>query len=268
MKELLDQIKKVLPDFNLAKIERIKNEIRKELEGNPPQIALIGETGVGKTTTINAVFNQGLEISHTVPCTKKPKEVDVPVEEYIGTKGAIKIMDMPGLSEDLETDKKHKEVYLEVLPKCDVAVWILKADVRTMTQIQIYLTDVVVKAMKGYDRIVIGLNQVDIIQPGKWNKEANIPSREQESSINTRIDDISKKIQQVCNIPKERIIPYSALKRYRLDALFRGMMDACPHTRAWVLYDRQAIAEFVDLIDPEYIAEVNHLGNISQKGGK
>jgi GTP-binding protein EngB required for normal cell division len=31
---------------------------------DPPRIALIGETGVGKSSTINGLFNAGCEVSH------------------------------------------------------------------------------------------------------------------------------------------------------------------------------------------------------------
>ncbi len=264
-REKLYRLLEKVPGFE---IEQVRSEIQKELEGNPPRIALIGETGVGKTTTINALFNQGLEISHTVPCTTKPEEFEVQAEEYIGSEGLIKIIDMPGLGEDLETDEKHKKAYFDVLPTCDVAVWILKADVRTMTQIQVYLKDVVGKAMGGYDRIVIGLNQVDVIQPGKWNEKANISSLEQEVSISERLEDISKKIRHVCDIQKEQIIPYSALKRYRLENLFNAMMEACPQKRAWTLLNRKAVADFAELIDPEYRKKLGQTGNAIHEGGE
>ena len=173
---------------------------------------------------------------------------------------------MPGLGEDITEDEKHKSAYLQILPKCDVAVWILKADVRTMSQVQIYLRDIVGKAMSGFDRVVIGLNQVDKIQPGIWNNQANITSKEQEESIDLRRKDISKKIQLICNIPDDRIIPYSAKYRYHLESLFWGMMDACPDKRAWVLHNRKALAEFTDLVDPDLLKKAKVVDNPSNGG--
>jgi len=261
-----------IPGIDLEKVQIIKEKIKKEYEGNPPRIALIGETGVGKSSTINVLFNQGLEISHTVPCTKEPEELEpeefnVNIEEYICSKGTIIIIDMPGLGEDIETDELHKKAYFKILPSCDVAVWVLKADVRTMTQVQVYLRDVVGPAMGGFDKLVIGLNQVDTIQPGKWDENKNIPSLEQQDSIGERIDDISKKIRRICPIEKDCIIPYSALMRYRLENLFRAMIDACPQKRAWVLERRRAIADYNELIDPEYIRKIATIENVIQEGG-
>ena len=117
------------------------------------------------------------------------------------------------------------------------------------------------------DQCVLGLNQVDKIQPGRWNEKANIPSKDQEESINIRLEDISRKICDVCSIPKERIIPYSALRRYRLENLFNAMLDACPHKREWVLYDRKAIADFEELIDQNLLIKIKQSLDVNQEGG-
>jgi predicted GTPase len=58
----------------------------------PPRIAVIGETGVGKSTTLNVLFNAGLEVSHTTACTQLEIEKEVEVRG-----GLLRIVDLPGL---------------------------------------------------------------------------------------------------------------------------------------------------------------------------
>src|SRR5437773_2531019 len=61
----------------------------------PFHIAVIGKAGVGKTSTINALFGTDWKISHTEGATK---------EEHIlhltGSRGSLDISDLPGLGED------------------------------------------------------------------------------------------------------------------------------------------------------------------------
>jgi small GTP-binding protein len=219
----------------------------------PPEVAIIGKTGVGKSSTINALFGKSLKISHTRACTQSEKKI----QAKHGSTELI-VVDMPGLLEDIDKDEDHKRTYARVIPQCDVAVWVLDATDRAMAEDQRMIRDVVSVAKPELaDRLVIGLNKIDEMQPGEWLIGPNIPSQAQKESIKSRISDIMTKLLKVCpSLTSDRIVPYSALRRYRLRKLFNAMLDACPKGRAWVLHSRESIADYKELIDPQILAEV------------
>jgi len=165
---------------------------------------------------------------------------------------------MPGLGEDEETDKKHVNTYNRILPQCDVILWIMVANGagRAMTFDQQMLRGVVSKIGNNIlDRLVIGVNQADLIEPMNWIENANVPSEKQKEHLNLRIEDIKDKLSRVVeDLSRDRILYYSAKKRYRLVQLFEAMMNACPEEREWVLSGRESIADYRELIDPEILA--------------
>lgn len=244
-----------IPGLNSQQLEELRKAAKKEVN-IPPRIALVGECGVGKSTTINAMFNAGLAVSHVRACTQESFELDIPVSEVLGENGSIKIYDMPGLGEDIYADEKHKLTYNRVLSDCDVAVWVLDATTRHFTQTQLALRDVVGTAMGNLDRLVIGINKIDEIRPGQWNTKYNLPSPEQEMSIDEKVLDAMEKIGKVCQIQKNRIIPYSAEKWCRLPDLLGAMLDACPKERAWVLFNQAKLADFLKKVSPEALRDL------------
>lgn len=231
-----------------AVVERINEE-------DPPKIALVGLTGVGKSSTLNALFNAGREINDVVACTKEAAAVKGTVTEYIGSKGSVVVYDMPGLGEDIEEDKHHLETYKKVLPNVDVVVWTISAGDRKMKPEQEALLMLKRTFGKSFtDKLVVVINKVDIIAPGEtaWRKDINMPSREQQENLMTFEKYVAKKIKMVLPKWTGEIISYSAKYRFRLDELMTAIVESVPKNRRWV-YDRSAdVADFKEFIDPRY----------------
>jgi uncharacterized protein len=227
--------------------EMLKEAVMKELH-RPTHIAVIGKTGVGKTSTINALFGTDWKISH-VRAAPKGEQVFI----YENDRGRLKISDLPGFGEDIDTEDLHRAIYERVLNECDVALLVLKADTRDMLEVQRTLRDVVGRSLNAVSkRIVVGLNQVDLVHPGDWLEEPNIPSAEQAKNIKKIINQRIKSIRKVCAIKPSNVIAYSAVRRYRLEHLFAAMVTSTAG-QAWVLDAKKNIADYLELVDPKYL---------------
>ncbi len=228
--------------------DKLKEKIIEELQ-TPTHIAVLGKCGVGKTSTINALFGTDWEISHTAAATK-----DEQIYVYSGERGKLKISDLPGFGEDIDTEDHYLNIYKRVISECDVALLLLKADTRDMAEVQRFLRDVVGPTLNNLSkRIVIGINQVDLVQPGHWLDEPNIPSLEQEKSIEKIKQERIKSISKVCSIKPTQVILYSAVKRYRLVQLFEAMVS-CTAGEAWALDAKKKIANYLELVNPKYLS--------------
>lgn len=244
--------------------EKIYREIEEKVDNEPPpRFAFIGETGVGKSSTLNALFNAGLDVSHIEACTQTVRGVEVSFSEIKGVNGALVAYDMPGLGESQLKQREHIALYEQVLKDMDVALWILDAQNRAIASVQQYLqTELKAIHPRLLDRMVIALNKVDLVHPGAtaWIDIANLPSEEQEKNIEGRIRDVKKRIREVLPNWKGTIVGYSANRRYNLPQLFNAMMDAVPYKRRWVVASRKALADFLELVDPQLLPPARQRG--------
>ena len=251
--------KDILGDQKMSEedFEKIYQMIEDRVDNEPPpRFAFIGETGVGKSSTLNALFNAGLDVSHIEACTQTVRGVEVSLNEVEGVNGALIAYDMPGLGESRLKQKEHIALYEQVLKDVDVALWILDAQNRAIASVQQYLeTELRAIHPKLLDRMVIALNKVELVHPGEaaWHPLANLPSEEQEENIKGRIRDVQRKIREVLPNWQGTVIGYSANKRYNLPQLFDAMMDAAPNKRRWVVASRKALADFLELVDPQLL---------------
>ena len=217
--QITDKLRAVMGEEDFKKFEHLLNVEREK----PPKVAIIGKTGVGKSTTINALFNLNEKVSHDETGTLEPNRKIVELPQG----GKLAIIDMPGMGEDIEQDKKWAEIYRKTLPTADIVLYVIQANQKALREDQIILRDIVQNVMgnlKG--RLVVGLNQVDKIGPGVWNTKFNYPSKEQDENIQRRCEAIKKELSSVLSIKVEQVEYYSAEKRYRLYNLLSTIIKA------------------------------------------
>lgn len=246
-------LKRANPDASDQQLKGVLDELNRRIaEEPPPRIAIVGEAGVGKSSTINALFNAGVPVSDTRACTKQDIELTIDLGGNSNVRRQLIIYDMPGLGESIQADRQNIQVYERVLPQVDVFVWILDAQNRAIRAVQERLcNDIAPKIPDAVTKLVIALNKVDLVAPGQeaWNPQFNIPSQEQKKNIEGREADVREKIAEVLPSWHGGTIAYSAVKRYRLSTLFRGLIDTVPETRRWVLGDRMDLASYEALVD-------------------
>ncbi|MFL6262500.1 MAG: GTPase family protein [Thermoanaerobaculia bacterium] len=228
-------------------VNLLKARIMEEL-ARPTHIAVIGKCGVGKTSTINSLFGFNGKVSHTRAATKQIQDYVYETEH-----GRLRISDLPGLGEDLDTEEDYRAMYVEVLKGCEVALFVLRADSRDMMDVQRIFREIVNPTIpEATKKIVIGLNQVDLVHPCDWLEEANLPSKAQEKTIQVIARERLKSLRKVCPLKPKQLVPYSAKKRYHLEHLFYSLMT-CTSGEAWILDAKKQIANWEELVNAKYL---------------
>ncbi|MEV5470631.1 GTPase [Streptomyces griseoincarnatus] len=213
----------------------------------PPRLVLIGEAGVGKSTTVNALFNAGQAVGHSRATTDRAWTI--PVQEVSGSNGTLEVVDMPGLGDDITNYRRYVDLYREILPTADAIVWIHPAKDRMVHLVQQALADLFGPSPELVGRLVFGLNKADEMGPHDWNTRANLPSELQRAALREREEDFTRRIARVLPAWQGRAVSYAALRFYNLTALFKEMMYAVPEQRRWVLEQRMDLADFTALVD-------------------
>ncbi|MER5728298.1 AAA family ATPase [Streptomyces sp. NPDC002138] len=214
----------------------------------PPRLVLIGESGVGKSTTVNALFNAGQPVGHTRATTDHAYAVQV--EEVSGRRGVLEVVDMPGIGDDVANYRRYLDLYLRVLPTADAIVWVHPAEDRSVHLVQQALLDLLGHGAPDLcGRLVLALNKADEIDPHDWNRSANLPSARQSEALRERAADFTEKIVRVLPAWQGVAVTYSARQHYNLTALFKEMMRAVPKERRWVLERRMDLADFTAKVD-------------------
>ncbi|MGI6462813.1 MAG: GTPase family protein [Candidatus Scatomorpha sp.] len=242
--------------INEQHIEDIRTSLTTKLDEVPdPTIAFIGFTGVGKSSTLNALFNAGQAISDVRACTQYAQVFSGNIEKYTGSKGSINVYDMPGLGESINKDIQHLKIYEQIIPLCDVVIWTFHANDRTMTPMQNAILTLVDRIGPEFtNHLLFVINKADTTAPGEtfWNTRFNIPSEEQTRNIKEFEKYILDRIHEILPHWNGQIVTYSAKRRYHLEQLMTAMVQAMPENTGWVLDDRADVASYIEFIDPEY----------------
>ena len=170
-------------------------------------VLFIGQTGYGKSSTINTITNTRLmETDSTVSCTREMNCINYEIGENL----FLSFCDMPGIGENDTHDSVYKQWYADMFLKCDCVVYILRADQKNLA---IDIAEVSYLRNLDYNKqIVLALNQVDRVDPVHDTPRGGLfeLSDLQERNL---IDKI-KYVSAAFNIPRWNIVAYSSKKKY------------------------------------------------------
>ena len=205
-------------------------------------IMLVGATGCGKSSTINALFDCGEEVAK-VGTKADPETQDI--EKY--RIGNLVLWDTPGLGDGTEIDEHHKEVITELLREededgnalIDLVLVILDGSTRDLGTSYKILNDVIIPELKDdTDRILIALNQADIaMKTGRhWDYEKNEPDETLIAFLDEKVESIKKRIKEDSDLDVSPVY-YCAgyeeesgdvVKPYNLSKLLYYIMESLP----------------------------------------
>jgi predicted GTPase len=119
---MFDEMRKILSEDELNLVlDKFRQERR-----IPPKVAILGKAGVGKTTTLNSVFNAQWKTSHTIVGTTQAQ-----MKEFsLSSGGSLAVVDLPGYGRSMAEDREYEKIYQEMIPSCDLVFLILQANTR------------------------------------------------------------------------------------------------------------------------------------------
>lgn len=199
--------------------EQEKEEFRSKwnhLENEEVNILLIGGTGVGKSSTINALFQT--EGKLTPPKYAKvgygPDPETQSIDRY--SIGNLRIWDSPGVGESPKADVIHKRQLVSKIKEqdangkylIDLVLVVLDGGTRdygSTFDLLRFLSPYVEKS-----RILVGINKIDHIKHGYgWNEQDNKPTVELQKLIDQKVASVKRRIKDSSGLSIEPI-PYCA----------------------------------------------------------
>ena len=221
--------------IRIEKLKKIASIISNRGLHYPLDVSLVGATGVGKSSTINALFGETLA---KVGTGVEPETQFI--SQYKTEK--FRLHDTAGLGDGLEADKRHSLNLTDLLFRTytndevsyhliDLCLVILDGSSRDMGTTYKALEQVVLRCIDP-KRVIVAINQADMAMKGRnWNYLNNRPEPELLNFLNDKARSVQDRIKEATGLTISTPVCYSAEKQWNLDKLMDHIIEHIPHER-------------------------------------
>ena len=172
-------------------------------------LMLVGATGAGKSSTINALFDMSVA---AVGVGVDPETKDIAKYELSN----LTIWDTPGLGDGIEADKQHIEQIVRKLSETgddgnlliDLVLVVLDASSKDLAVSFDVINNTLIPCLgEGNEhRILIALNQSDMAMKGRhWNHELNAPEETLTNFLLEKVESVKRRIYSATNVEVEPV---------------------------------------------------------------
>lgn len=203
----------------------------------PVDVLIVGATGAGKSSTLNAIFDATVA---KVGIGSDPETQHISAHRL---HDYIRFHDSPGLGDGIEADIQHAKSITKELNRTisinnsknigyiDLVMILIDASARDMGTTFKILESVVLKCIEP-ERVVLAINQADLAMKGRyWNSYRNLPEMELVQFLENQADSIKKRILESTGLVIKKPIYYSAEFKYGIDNLIHHLLLHFPNKR-------------------------------------
>lgn len=201
-------------------------------------VLVVGGTGVGKSSTINALFNTE---KAKVGQGSDPETMDIACYEL----NNMVIWDTPGLGDSEAKDAIHKQKIIQKLQECDdkgnllidLVLLILDGGSRDYSSAYTLIKEIIIPNLGNKtDRLLVAINQADMVLKGKyWDEENNCPEPKLIEALEQKVLSTQSRIKEATGLDIDTIY-YAAgykdgndeQKPYNLNKLLSYILEKLP----------------------------------------
>ncbi len=149
-------------------VDKVKKILERE-EKSPFIVSVMGQTGVGKSSLINALFGTQFKVSPTSPGTEKIEA------DYVKGREGDKLVfyDLPGVGVSKKVDDTHFAEYEKKLEESDVILWAIHSDSRSFSYDldaldHLFTSVTTLSKFEILNKMIFVLTKVDLLTPPPW----------------------------------------------------------------------------------------------------